>query len=197
MGENITVSNKIISDTLSLPTISNETYEPEYNNICGAKKDPFFYPTGSWNTLDFDISLCAHKTILVWFPCAFFWIVVPVRLMQIYHKRGHAVPESVSILNISKKVVASILILLAIVDLVFAITGIGNVQDVITIVDIADPVLRILTFSALIGIIHFERKNGFITSWLQFFFWLFFLIGGGFGLYGFIMGYIQKIIPIR
>lgn len=197
MGENSTSSDKLISDKPLLDSITNEAYEPEFNNICGAAKDPFYNPSGSWNSLDFDISLCAHKTILVWFPCAFFWIFVPIRLMQIYHKRGHAMPESVSILNITKKVAASLLIILSIIDLAFAITGIGIVQDVITIVDIADPVLRILTFGTLIGIIHFERKNGFITSWLQFFFWLFFLICGGFGLYGYIIGYIQKIVPIR
>ena len=106
-------------------------------------------------------------------------------------------PECISRLNIAKKVVAGLLITLSIVDLVFAIKGIGNVQDVITMVDISDPVLRILTFSSVIGLVHFERRNGFITSWLQFFFWLFFLIGGAFGLYGYIMGYIQEIIPIR
>ena len=197
MGEESSTSDKLTSDNLSFTSISNESFEAEFTNICGAQKDPFLNPSGSWNTLDFDISLCAHKTILVWLPCAFFWLFVPIRLVQIYHKRGQTVPGSISILNISKKALVSLLIILSIIDLVFAGLGIGIVQDVISAIDVADPVLRIVTFTALFGIIHFERKNGFITSWLQFFFWLVFLIGGGFGLYGYTIGYIQEIIPIR
>ena len=190
-------SGNLTSNNVSSASIINETYQPKFNSICGAKKDPFIDPSGSWDTLDFDISLCAHKTILVWLPCALFWLLFPIRLIQIYHKRRRVVPEGVSRLNISKKVVGCLLIILSIVDLVFAINGIGNVQDMITMIDIADPVLRIVTFSGVIGLVHFEMRNGFITSWLQFFFWLFFLIGGAFGLYGYIMGYIQEIIPVR
>ena len=170
----------------------DKTYVAYFDYVCGASNPPFFNQSQSWDTLDPDISSCFRKTVLIWIPCSFFWLFLPIRLKQIMHKKGRLggrTPGGASILNISKTVVASYLIILAIIDIAFAIGENRNNSSEITIADIIDPTLRILTYCALIGLLQGERLNGFITSWIQFFFWLLCVVGGTVSLYSHIRGY--------
>ena len=146
----------------------NQTYNVYFDGVCGANSHPFFNQSETWNTLVPDVSLCFRETILIWLPCAYFWLCFPIRMRQIFLRNGYGVQEKISPLNICKTVILCFLSLIAIIDLAFSVQGIGNVQNDITIAGVTDPVIRLLTFSAIIGLLQFERKNGFITSWIQF-----------------------------
>ena len=192
-------TNEIVDPTLQ--TAPNETYVINFNYLCGASNPPFFDQSQSWDTLDPDVSACFRKTVLLWVPCAYFWLCLPIRLKQIMKLKGRLgaqAPGRISVLSICKTMGASWLILLAIIDLAFAISGMGTPPSgEIAVADIVDPTLRILTFCAVIGLLQGERLNGFITSWIQFFFWLLFLIGGAISLYSYIRGFDQGTVTVR
>ena len=186
-------NNTVVNNT-EAEIDNDESYVINFEKLCGAHNAPFFNQSQSWNTIHPDVSPCFRKTILIWIPCAYFWLMLPIRLKQIMNKRGrlrHQVQGDVSKLNISKMVAIFCMIIIAIVDLAFALRG--NVE--ITIADIVDPSLRIITFCAIIALLWSERTNGFITSWLQFFFWMLFLIGGAMGMYSNIRGFMEDTIP--
>ena len=103
---------------------------------------------------------------------------------------GHQVIGDISKLNICKVVVACFLIIIGIIDLALELTE--NAE--ITVANIVDPSMRIITFCAVIALLQGERLNGFISSWLQFFFWLLFLIGGAIGMYSNIRGFMQETV---
>ena len=172
-----------------------ETLVLNFPSVCGAKGNSFFNQTESWNTSNPDVSLCFREIVLIWLPCAYFWLCLPIRMKQIFQKRGHVVQERISPLNICKTTVCGFLALIAVIDLIFSVQGTGNMHNEVTVAGIVDPVMRLLTFSAIIGLLQVERRNGFITSWVQFFFWLIFLIGGTAGLYSNIQGTINESIP--
>jgi len=187
-----TFNNSVINNTA--PEIdTDEPYVIHLNNLCGVDNPPFFNQSQSWNTIHPDVSSCFRKTILIWIPCAYFWLLLPLRLKQIMKKKGrlgHQVIGDISKLNICKVVVACFLIIIGIIDLAFELTE--NAE--ITVANIVDPSMRIITFCAVIALLQGERLNGFISSWLQFFFWLLFLIGGAIGMYSNIRGFMQETV---
>ena len=196
MEEQSNETNLAVIHNLTSGTERNETYILQYNSVCGEHSRPFFNKTESWDTSLPDVSLCFRQTILIWVPCAYFWLLLPIRLKQILKNRRHGMPEKVSYLNIGKLVAALFLSIISAIDLVFSTMGTGNIQNEITVAGVADPAIRLLTFSAIIGLLQSERRNGFITSWIQFFFWLLFLIGGAVGLYSNIQGFINESLPV-
>lgn len=198
MGEESSSQNNVL-DNSTMGNASDKEYLIRFDAMCGPFNSPFFNQTESWDTEDPDISSCFRKTILMWIPCAFFWLWLPLRLKQLMHKRGRSgrpASGGTPILNLCKTVIACILAIIAVIDLAFAIGGIGS-SNQIAIVDIIDPSLRILTFGAVIALLQGERLNGFITSWLQFFFWLLFLSFGAISFYSNIRGYRQDSVPTR
>ena len=169
------------------------------NALCGEHNSTFFDQTQSWDTLDPDVTSCFRRTVLIWIPCAFFWLFLPIRLKQIMQRKGQigaVQPGGAGLLNVSKTIAASFLVIIGIIDLALAIGGIGNPVGAVILADALDASLRILTFAAVIGLIQGEKINGFITSWLQFFFWLIFLATGIIGLYSNIRGFNHEVVPV-
>ena len=113
MDEN---SNKTVRETLLI----------NFPSVCGVNGHAFFNQTESWNTSNPDVSLCFREIILTWLPCAYFWLCLPIRMKQIFQKRGHVVQERISPLNICKTTVCGFLALIAVIDLIFAVQGTGN-----------------------------------------------------------------------
>lgn len=193
MEDQSSISDNTVINNTAPEIDTDEPYVINLNNLCGADNPPFFNQSQSWDTLRPDVSSCFRKTILIWIPCAYFWLLLPIRLKQIMNKNGrlgHQVNGDVSTLNICKVVVACFLIIIGIIDLAFAITE----NDGITVADILDPSMRIITFCAVIALLQGERLNGCITSWLQFFFWLLYLIGGAVAMYSNILGFMQETV---
>ena len=188
------------SDGMSTPKADiNEPFRILSSALCGEYNSTLFDQTQSWDTFDPDVSSCFRRTVLIWIPCAFFWLFLPIRLKQIMQRKGQigaVQPGGAGLLNVSKSLAASFLVIIGIIDLALAIGGIGNPVGAVILADVLDASLRILTFAAVIGLIQGEKVNGFITSWLQFFFWLLFLATGIIGLYSNIRGFNHELVPV-
>ena len=188
------------SDGMSTPKADiNEPFRILSSALCGEYNSTFYDQTQSWDTFDPDVTSCFRRTVLIWIPCAFFWLFLPIRLKQIMQRKGQigaVQPGGAGLLNVSKTLAASFLVIIGIIDLAMAIGGIGTPVGAVILADALDASLRILTFAAVIGLIQGEKINGFITSWLQFFFWLIFLATGIIGLYSNIRGFNHEVVPI-
>ena len=46
----------------------------------------------AWETNDPDLTICFEKTALVWVPCAFLWILLPVEIYHICHSKSFDIP---------------------------------------------------------------------------------------------------------
>ena len=190
-----TTSNEISTPKADI----DEPFRILSNALCGEYNSTFFDQTQSWDTFDPDVTSCFRRTVLIWIPCAFFWLFLPIRLKQIMRRKGQigaVVPGGAGLLNISKTVAACFLVIIGCIDLALAIGGIGNPAGFVILADVLDASLRIMTFSAVVTLIHGEKINGFISSWLQFFFWLLFLATGTIGLYSNIRGFNHEIVPV-
>ena len=56
----------------------------------------------TWYTDSPDFPVCFEKTVLVWVPCFFLWLLAPVELFNVLNSRDRDIPFS--ILNIGKLV---------------------------------------------------------------------------------------------
>lgn len=128
--------------------------------------DAFLDDNVSWNTQDPDVSVCLQKTLLLWIPCGFFWLVLPIKAWQLFRRESKRI--SPSLLNILRTVIAAGVFCLAVADLLYWAQQINS-----ALVDIADAVLRIVTWLVVVIIIQYERLRGRRSSgWL----WMFFTV---------------------
>lgn len=67
-----------------------------------------------------ELTFCFKNSVLIWTPCAFLWIFAPLDIFMRYKSRYSHIP--ISILNISKFFIISLLIALSIIDLGVMIT---------------------------------------------------------------------------
>ena len=124
---------------------TDEPFRVLSNTLCGEYNSTFFDQTQSWDTFDPDVTSCFRRTVLIWIPCAFFWLFLPIRLKQIMQRKGQigaVVPGGAGLLNISKTVAACFLVIIGCIDLALAIGGIGNPAGAVIIADVVDASLR-------------------------------------------------------
>lgn len=96
----------------------------------------------TWQSGIFDFTSCIEKTILVWLPCAFLWIFSGVELHFARSSRYKNIGWNA--FNISKFVILGLLIILTLADLIVLLV----IKD-LYIVDIINPILKILTFVSI------------------------------------------------
>ncbi|KAK4875040.1 hypothetical protein RN001_011462 [Aquatica leii] len=140
------------------------------DEFCGS---PFWNTTLTWDTEDPDFTICFEKTVLVWVPCIFLWILSSLEIFYVINSKNKNIPWN--FLNIAKLLVTVFLIILSIVDLSIAIKHSDSEEYSVHGVDIYTPVIKILTFALSALFLIYNRKHGLRTSGVQFLFW--FLIG--------------------
>ena len=91
-------------------------------------------------------------------------------MRNLFRSQSRNVP--LSSLSVAKVITLVILISLAVMDLCFWSMG----GDEINLIDVADPVLRLLTFAPLLVLLFAERARGFRISHLQFLTFFLFLV---------------------
>ena len=91
-------------------------------------------------------------------------------MRTLFRSQSRNVP--LSYLSVTKVITIVILISLSVMDLCFWSMGSG---DSINLIDVADPVLRLLTFGPLLVLLFAERARGFRISHLQFITFLLYL----------------------
>ncbi|XKL66874.1 hypothetical protein PGB90_010294 [Kerria lacca] len=67
------------------------------NEQCNSK---FWDLNTTWNTEYPDFTICFEKTILVWIPCAFLWICLPLEIYYLRHSKAFNIPFN--LYNITK-----------------------------------------------------------------------------------------------
>lgn len=97
----------------------------------------------TWYADNPDFTPCFEQTVLVWIPCAFLWLFCLFDFYYLKASLDRDIPWNK--LNIFKLIVTTVLLLLAVSDLVAALVmDIGHVS--IYPVDIWMPVTKLATF---------------------------------------------------
>ncbi|XP_053695520.1 multidrug resistance-associated protein 1 isoform X2 [Sabethes cyaneus] len=132
------------------------------DDFCGSA---FWDYNLTWYTDDPDLTPCFQQTVLVWAPCAFLWVFSVIELYYLRNSRNRNVPWS--LVNVSKLIIISALIVLTLVDLMKAISTEGPVAPVY----FYTPVIKIATFVFVAALVYLNKFYGMRTSGLLFLFW--------------------------
>ncbi|XKL66876.1 hypothetical protein PGB90_010296 [Kerria lacca] len=81
------------------------------NEQCNSK---FWDLNTTWNTEYPDFTICFEKTILVWIPCAFLWICLPLEIYYLRHSKAFNIPFN--LYNITKLIIIALMVALALTD---------------------------------------------------------------------------------
>ena len=106
--------------------------------------DKLFDSSVSWNTTHPDISVCLQKTVLVWAPCGLLWLLFLPRVWLLSRKCKGTISHSA--LNVTRTVLTLGLAVLAVIDIAFWSSS-------EFLVDILDPIIRLLTWLLVVVII--------------------------------------------
>ncbi|XP_033224446.1 multidrug resistance-associated protein 1 isoform X4 [Belonocnema kinseyi] len=141
------------------------------DQFCGSK---FWDANLTWYTEDPDVTDCFQKTVLVWIPCIFLWSFSSLELYYLLKSKRKNIPYTW--LFISKILLTLALIVLAIVDLAFAIyfSTYKKVYDV----DFYTPCINIVSYALAAVLLVYNKKFGMRTSGLLFLFWFLHAIVG-------------------
>ncbi|XP_012937343.1 multidrug resistance-associated protein 1 isoform X1 [Aplysia californica] len=141
----------------------------------GICRTPLWDTNVTWDTTTPDFTPCFQKSILALIPCAFLFLMAPIRLYLLFRKRNQKIGWNWC--NILKVVVTCVLIAFAAFECIFA--GIEKGQgDDIAIIDIVSPLIVMFTMMLALFILGIERKKGVRSSGVLVLFWLLFLFCG-------------------
>ncbi|XP_033149992.1 LOW QUALITY PROTEIN: multidrug resistance-associated protein 1 [Drosophila busckii] len=150
----------------TIPPIG-ESMNSSMDQFCGSE---FWNANKTWWTLDPDFTPCFEQTVLVWIPCAFYWLFV---LFDFYYLRA-SLDKNIpwTKLSIAKLLFNLGLVVVTALDLIMAfIKKGGDSQLALTNLDVWGPIIKLATFLMLLIFIPLNRKYGVQTSGCQFLFW--------------------------
>ncbi|OWA50132.1 Multidrug resistance-associated protein 1 [Hypsibius exemplaris] len=147
---------------------TNWTASPFTDGFC---LDPFWDTALTWWTSNPDFTNCFQQTALVWVPCGFLWLMLPLKM---YSSRGSRFRiRKWTWTSTAKLTLSVLLILLAFTDLCYSISvwatkGLGDLPDAV----IVAAVVRIATFALSAFCIFLDRRRAKPSSAIMFVFWL-------------------------
>ncbi|XP_017108725.1 multidrug resistance-associated protein 1 isoform X7 [Drosophila bipectinata] len=137
------------------------------DEFCGST---FWNSTETWWTNDPDFTPCFEQTVLVWTPCAFYWLFVVFDFYYLKASLDRNIPWNK--LNVSKALVNVGLLVLTALDLIMAlIKKGGDDQPPLYKLDVWGPIIKFATFLLIFLFIPLNRKYGVQTTGCQFLFW--------------------------
>ncbi|XP_030564885.1 multidrug resistance-associated protein 1, partial [Drosophila novamexicana] len=137
------------------------------DEFCGST---FWDANETWWTTDPDFTPCFEQTVLVWAPCAFFWLFMLFDFWYLKASLDKNIPWNR--LNISKLLVNVGLLVVTALDLIMSFVKKGGDSELpLYGVDIWTPIIKLLTFLMVLMFIPLNRKYGVQTSGCQFMFW--------------------------
>ncbi|XP_023349637.1 canalicular multispecific organic anion transporter 2 isoform X2 [Eurytemora carolleeae] len=122
----------------------------------------------TWNTEYPDFTSCFKFTLLIYIPAGILFIGFPFEINKCLTSRHRLIPWG--FLNISKIILVSIQIVLAVFELGL-ILGPGIKQTQLEVSMIVAPVLKIICYSGVIALILLARVKGQVSSGVLFLFW--------------------------
>ncbi|XP_063866563.1 multidrug resistance-associated protein 1-like isoform X5 [Scylla paramamosain] len=135
----------------------------------------FWNNTLSWNTTNPDLTLCFERTVLVWVPCGYLWLLAPVEVAYLRNSVDRLVPWS--ILNISKLVTTMALLVLQCINLFYAVHQ-NSIGENVPSVDYVTPVIIFLSLILEMVFMLLNKKRGLQTSGYLFIFWFLLMVCG-------------------
>ncbi|KRF85612.1 multidrug resistance-associated protein 1 isoform X5 [Drosophila virilis] len=137
------------------------------DEFCGST---FWDANETWWTTDPDFTPCFEQTVLVWAPCAFFWLFMLFDFWYLKASLDKNIPWNR--LNISKLLINVGLLVVTALDLIMSFVKKGGDSELpLYGVDIWTPIIKLLTFLMVLMFIPLNRKYGVQTSGCQFMFW--------------------------
>lgn len=134
------------------------------DEICNS---PLWQYNLTWNiTSQPDFTPCFQETILIWVPCILLWLLAPLGVISIYKEERRYIP--VTLLNLFKAFLATVLCLLSVAELIEASM---RTENDIALVDLITPIVKSLTYVLVFSLIVFHRNKGVHTSGLMLLFW--------------------------
>lgn len=109
----------------------------------------------TWGSENPDFTPCFEQTVLIWIPCAFLWLFLPLEIM--YMKCSITKDIPFSFWNVSKLVISIFIILLTVVDLSLGI--INQSEEDVHPVHIYTPLIKIITMVNRMDYQYFSLSN--------------------------------------
>ncbi|XP_065209502.1 multidrug resistance-associated protein 1-like isoform X2 [Planococcus citri] len=131
------------------------------DEFCGSA---FWDSRAVWDTDDPDLTLCFEKTILVWVPCTFLWILSPLEIYHICRSKTSHIPFS--FYNIAKLIAIIISAVVALTDIVLYVIFHFSHSPV----DFYSPLVKFVTLILFFGLTYANVKFGRRSSAVLFFF---------------------------
>ncbi|KAF0310803.1 Multidrug resistance-associated protein 1 [Amphibalanus amphitrite] len=129
----------------------------------------FWNTSLTWDADVPDFTPCFERTVLVWVPCGFLWLFSPVETLMVLRSNDRFIPWTV--LNICKYLFASVLLILQLGGLIYAVTQHSSDPDSIRSVDIYTPVILFVSIALALVFMLFEKRRGIRTSGVIWVFW--------------------------
>ncbi|BFZ17907.1 hypothetical protein BsWGS_20945 [Bradybaena similaris] len=129
----------------------------------------------TWETSDPDFTSCFQKSILALVPCFFLWLVIPFRILQLWHAHAGVIPWGW--LSVLKMAVAGVLFAFATYEFCFVIAEAADGESKPPI-EFLSPFAVLVTMILVMILLNLERKRGLRSSSILTLFWLLFLFCG-------------------
>ncbi|XP_041363039.1 multidrug resistance-associated protein 1-like isoform X2 [Gigantopelta aegis] len=130
---------------------------------------PLWDSSLSFNTTDPDLTTCFQKTVLLWIPCGFLFLISPYRIYSLWKSKVGAVP--LWAYNVAKLVLGGLIGCLSVSDLFYSIYE-WSTGSSVPVVNIISPLIVILSMILYDFLVHFERQHGIRTSGYLVIFWI-------------------------
>lgn len=145
-----------------------------FSEFCGGT--PFFDENLLLNNTYPEFTECFQNTVLIWVPCGFLWLTLPIYLRYLLHQTNP--PLQMTPLNISKTFVSLLLFFVMLVDILY--TASNEKEDGTSYPTAVFTAGSIKAASFLLAslLIQVERRRGIITSGILFIFWFLLFITG-------------------
>eukprot|EP00092_Neocalanus_flemingeri_P004166 GFUD01004481.1.p1 GENE.GFUD01004481.1~~GFUD01004481.1.p1 ORF type:complete len:1636 (+),score=378.79 GFUD01004481.1:74-4981(+) len=160
------ISTTADSEVPDSPNATDWSYPMEW--LC-PKTDPLVDTSISWNTPSPDISVCLQKSLLVWVPCGFLWLLTPLLIYRLYRSKSLYIPHT--LLNIVRTVLGTGLGIFAGADLIYF-----SSKNSASTPDLLDPVIRGLTWLLVVGLVQLGRVRGARNSAVLWIFWFLYIL---------------------
>lgn len=139
---------------------------------------------------------CFQKSVLVWGPCGWLWITLPVYVYYLTHlPRGVSLP--INLLNTLKSFGCVLLALLAGIDLLNVAGDDEDEGRPVAKVVYVSGAIKLATFMLACGLVQVERRKCVITSGILWIFWLLLTVAGIIPFYSQIIQKVYKTALFR
>ncbi|XP_055346894.1 uncharacterized protein LOC129594288 [Paramacrobiotus metropolitanus] len=146
---------------------ANWTSQIYYPGFC---PDNFWDTAVTWYTKDPDFTECFQRTVLIWAPCFFLWLCLPLQYFLL-GSSPYRIQRS-TWLSTAKIALSVLLTLLSLLEVFYVahLMRVGGVESVADVLIVA-PIIKAATFLITVGYIWTDKRHARPSSAMLFVFW--------------------------